>query len=139
MTRLIYPLKCKLWFTLRSPHQSGPPILIFCFFPAGYNRVDHNADSTDIGYWSDGRQTGVAVGVWAPYEPQVDKGDCVYIGPRWDQQDNINRWYFDTCNHVYPAVCQRTPCPEGEISFSCTPDRVFCIFNRFNKAQLLSL
>ena len=92
-------------------------VICSLYFSTGYNLLGQTDESADLGYWSDGSQTGVHVGVWAPYEPRVDKGHCAYVGEPWDNQDEHNRWYIDNCNQVYQSVCERTPCPEG--TFFC--------------------
>lgn len=70
-----------------------------------------------MGSWSDGRNVTVDVGVWAPYQPDVVSGECVYIGDPWDDRDQYNRWYMTSCNHVMSSVCERTPCPSGKFDF----------------------
>ncbi|KAL4229601.1 hypothetical protein ACF0H5_012639 [Mactra antiquata] len=82
----------------------------------GYNRL-WNTVSTKQGYWSDGRETSVEVGVWAPSQPNITHGDCSRIVID-DTANQISQWYMTSCIHLLSFVCERNPCPHD--TFTCT-------------------
>ena len=88
-------------------------VLLLSGYISGYNRVGNDSMPDYSGYWSDGRYTEIEVGVWAPNEPAINSGSCVYVGPPWDDIDLYNIWYMRSCEHALPSVCERTPCPAG--------------------------
>jgi hypothetical protein len=92
-------------------------IVLFSFilvYYTGYNRISSDTSPDYEGTWSDGRLTGVEVGVWAPFQPDVTSGKCTFVGNPWNADDAQKRWYMTSCNHVKPFVCERLPCPSGK-------------------------
>ncbi|VDK21168.1 unnamed protein product [Anisakis simplex] len=52
---------------------------------------------------------------WAPHEPDLDKGDCVY--------EESNGWHSDECNdfmHAHHFICQKNSCMLLCHAISCT-------------------
>ena len=66
-----------------------------------------SGENSHIGYWSDGKQTTVDVGVWGHNEPNEAAGECAMV----DME--TGKWYMAQCYTILPLVCEMDPCPGG--------------------------
>lgn len=84
---------------------------ILSFVILGYNVQPQKSNDSSIGFWSDGTQTTVDVGVWGQNEPNSGAGQCARI--------NIAslKWYMAPCYSILPHVCEMDPCPAGKAPF----------------------
>ncbi|XP_045207056.2 uncharacterized protein LOC123559381 [Mercenaria mercenaria] len=102
-------------------------------FWTGYNRVSSASSAGYEGSWSDGRETSVKVGVWAPNQPDITSGDCAFVGRPWGADEVQKRWYLTSCNNVKSFVCERSPCPSD--TFTCSNGRCLGDLNVCNSAN----
>ena len=84
--------------------------LIYFVSSIGYNIIGINSQRLYQGYWANGRDTSVSVGVWGHLQPDPDAGACTYV----KATESGNLWYTTGCDRVMPFVCEMDPCPVGK-------------------------
>ena len=102
---VVYRFYCMALF-----HSQTRRHIIHFVSSIGYNIIGINSQRSYQGYWANGRDTSVSVGVWGHLQPDPDAGACTYV----KATESGNLWYTTGCDRVMPFVCEMDPCPVGK-------------------------